>query len=63
MKINKRERDGVIILEVEGKVTIGKGDVVLRETVHEAIGDGRSQDADQPRTGHARSIRRAWASW
>ena len=28
MKINKRERDGVIILEVEGKVTIGKGDVV-----------------------------------
>ena len=39
MKITKRERDGVIILEVEGKVTIGKGDVVLRETVHEAIGD------------------------
>ena len=39
MKITKRERDGVIILEVEGKVTIGKGDVVLRETVHDAIGD------------------------
>ena len=39
MKITKREREGVIILEVEGKVTIGKGDVVLRETVHEAIGD------------------------
>lgn len=39
MKINKRERDGVIILEVEGKVTIGKGDVVLRESVHDAIGD------------------------
>lgn len=39
MKINKRDREGVIILEVEGKVTIGKGDVVLRETVHEAIGD------------------------
>ena len=39
MKINKRDREGVIILEVEGKVTIGKGDVVLRETVQEAIGD------------------------
>jgi anti-sigma B factor antagonist len=39
MKITKRERDGVIILEVEGKVTIGKGDVVLRDTVHQAIGD------------------------
>ena len=26
MKITKREREGVTILEVEGKVTIGKGD-------------------------------------
>ena len=34
MKINKRERDGVTILEVEGKITIGKGDVALREAVH-----------------------------
>jgi anti-sigma B factor antagonist len=40
MKITKRERDGVTILEVEGKVTIGKGDVVLREAVHQAMGDG-----------------------
>lgn len=40
MKITKRERDGVTILEVEGKVTIGKGDVVLRETVHQALGEG-----------------------
>ena len=40
MKITKRERDGVTILEVEGKVTIGKGDVVLREAVQHAMGDG-----------------------
>ena len=40
MKITKREKNGVTILEVEGKVTIGKGDVVLRETVLEAMGDG-----------------------
>ncbi len=40
MKITKRERDGVTILSVEGKVTIGKGDIVLRETVQQAMGDG-----------------------
>jgi anti-sigma B factor antagonist len=40
MKITKREKSGVTILEVEGKVTIGKGDVVLREAVLQAIGEG-----------------------
>ena len=40
MKINKREKSGVTILDVEGKVTIGKGDVVLREAVLQAIGEG-----------------------
>ena len=40
MKIDKRVRDGVTILEIEGKITIGKGDVALREAVHEALGGG-----------------------
>ena len=40
MKITKREKNGVTILEVEGKVTIGKGDVALRDAVHEAVGGG-----------------------
>ena len=40
MKITKREKNGVTILEVEGKVTIGKGDVVLREAGLQAIGEG-----------------------
>lgn len=40
MKITKREKSGVTILDVEGKVTIGKGDVVLREAVLQAIGEG-----------------------
>jgi len=40
MKITKREREGVTILDVEGKITIGKGDVVLRETVQQAMGEG-----------------------
>ncbi len=40
MKIEQRERDGVTILDVEGKITIGKGDVALREAVHQALADG-----------------------
>ncbi len=40
MKIDKRERDGVLILDIEGKITIGKGDVALREAVHKALDDG-----------------------
>ena len=30
MKIDKRNRDGVTILDLGGKITIGKGDVALR---------------------------------
>jgi anti-sigma B factor antagonist len=43
MKIDKRVRDGVTILEVEGKITIGKGDVALREAVHQALSDGATK--------------------
>lgn len=40
MKIDKREREGVLILDVEGKITIGKGDIALREAVHKALDEG-----------------------
>ena len=40
MKIDKRSRGDVTILEVEGKITIGKGDVALRDAVHQALGEG-----------------------
>jgi anti-sigma B factor antagonist len=40
MKIDKREKGGVTILDVEGKITIGKGDVALRDAVQQALGDG-----------------------
>ena len=43
MKIEVREREGIQILDIEGKITIGKGDVVLREAVHEQIGKGVSK--------------------
>ncbi len=43
MKIEKRSRDGVTILDVEGKITIGKGDVALREAVHDALSAGATK--------------------
>ncbi|MEM7052816.1 MAG: STAS domain-containing protein [Acidobacteriota bacterium] len=40
MKISARHRDNVTILDAKGKITIGVGDVALREAVHEALNAG-----------------------
>ena len=40
MKIEARHVHGVTILEPKGKITIGVGDVALREAVHEALEAG-----------------------
>lgn len=40
MKINTRHSQGVTILEPKGKITIGVGDVALRDAVHEALEAG-----------------------
>lgn len=40
MKINKREEEGVIILGLEGKLTIGDGDVILRDELRDVLDDG-----------------------
>jgi anti-sigma B factor antagonist len=43
MKIEKRNRDGVTILDLGGKITIGKGDVALREAVHQTLEGGATK--------------------
>lgn len=43
MNIPSRQRDGVTILEPKGKITIGVGDVALRNAVHEVIAGGSKQ--------------------
>jgi anti-sigma B factor antagonist len=43
MKIDKRVQGGVTILDVEGKITIGKGDVALREAVQQALAEGATK--------------------
>lgn len=40
MKIDKRQRDGATILDLQGRITIGEGDVALREAVLAAVGEG-----------------------
>ncbi len=40
MEIIKRTVGDVTILDLDGKLTIGKGDVVLRDALLEAINDG-----------------------
>jgi anti-sigma B factor antagonist len=43
MKVNVRQRDGVTILDLKGKITIGVGDVALRNAVQEAISGGATK--------------------
>jgi anti-sigma B factor antagonist len=40
MKISARHRDGITILDPKGKITIGVGDVALRDAVQEALDAG-----------------------
>jgi anti-sigma B factor antagonist len=40
MKISIRHRESVTIIAPQGKITIGVGDIALREAVHEALEAG-----------------------
>ena len=40
MKVTARHREGITILDLEGKITIGVGDVALRDAVQEALSAG-----------------------
>lgn len=43
MKIYRSEVEGVQVLELEGKITIGVGDVMLRETVEKLLVLGQNK--------------------
>ncbi len=43
MKVNVRQRDGVTLLDLKGKITIGMGDVALRNAVQDAINGGSTK--------------------
>jgi anti-sigma B factor antagonist len=41
MKSNTRQIDGVTILDLSGRITLGEGSVVLRDTIRELLGKGQ----------------------
>jgi anti-sigma B factor antagonist len=43
MKVTQRQRDGVTILDLKGKITIGSGDLALRNAVQEALNGGATK--------------------
>lgn len=43
MRVNVRQRGGVTILDLKGKITIGVGDVALRDAIHEALNAGATR--------------------
>ena len=40
MEVTKRTRDGITILGPKGKITIGKGDIALRDSIQQALAGG-----------------------
>jgi anti-sigma B factor antagonist len=40
MKFTTRHVDGVMILDLNGRITLGEGSVTLRDAVHDALGKG-----------------------
>ena len=40
MKVATRQVDGVTILDLSGRITLGEGSVTLRETVHDVLSKG-----------------------
>src|SRR6202007_1402324 len=43
MKLNTRQVDGVTILDLSGRITLGEGSVVLRDTIREVLGRGEKK--------------------
>lgn len=43
MKVSAREVGKVTVLDLNGKITIGKGDLILREAVDNALKEGKSR--------------------
>ena len=45
MEIDVRQVEGVIILDMEGRLTAGTGDRVLREAMNQLVADGLEENS------------------
>jgi anti-sigma B factor antagonist len=43
MKSSSRQIDGVIVLDLSGRITLGEGSVILRDTIRDLIGRGQKK--------------------
>jgi anti-sigma B factor antagonist len=43
LKATSRQVDGITILDMSGRVTLGEGSVVLRDTIREILGKGNKK--------------------
>lgn len=43
MKANTRQVDAVTIVDLSGRITLGEGSVVLRDTIRDLVGKGRNK--------------------
>jgi anti-sigma B factor antagonist len=43
VKLNAREVDGVTVIDVSGKITLGEGSSVIRDAVHELTAAGKKK--------------------
>ena len=60
MKASTRQVDGVTIVDLSGRITLGEGSVVLRDTVKErSIRRSHQAHADKPSTPDAYDIKNA----
>jgi len=43
MKSSTRQVDGVTIVDLSGRITLGEGSVILRDTVKDLVGKGNKK--------------------
>ncbi len=43
MKTSTRQMDGVTIVDLSGRITLGEGSVVLRDTIRDLVGKGQKK--------------------
>jgi anti-sigma B factor antagonist len=43
MKVSNRQVDGVTVVDMSGRITLGEGSVVLRDSIRDLIGKGQKK--------------------
>jgi anti-sigma B factor antagonist len=43
MKVSNRQVDGVTVVDMSGRITLGEGSVILRDTIRDLVGKGQKK--------------------